>query len=267
MNILLPPQSLPRLYFVSLWTCITRRQMLPASWLSVRFTWSFHIDAQLLPPAQHEFIHSGYSESFTIMITLFSYLCVFIFSLCDVYSMYMLNCVHMVYRYECVVVGRYHECTPVHKYSETKGGYWCFPLPLCFGTALLTDLKAYSLVRLTWQWFAHLYVPILGPQAHRVRHYFIHGCLEFEYIFMLAKKPLLTTEASSPVLMVCLIIYVSKHTSFWISITKTPQFQVKHYNYYKICLFMVTFTCAVILTTGNYKLLINQDTWCNFQNA
>lgn len=83
------------------------------------------------------------------MITLFSYLCVFIFNLCHVYSMYMLNCVHMVYRHECVGVGGHHVCTPVHKYSETKCGYWCFPLPLCFGTALLTDLKAYSLARLT----------------------------------------------------------------------------------------------------------------------
>lgn len=118
-----------------------------------------------------------------------------------------------------------HLCTNIQRPNVDIG---VFPLPLCFGTALLTDLKAYSLARLTWQWFAHLYLPILGPRAHRVRHYFIHGCLKFEYIFMLAKKPLLTTEPSSSVLMVCLIICVSKHTSFWISITKTPQFQVKY---------------------------------------
>lgn len=242
--------------------------MLPASWLSVRFPWSFPTDTWLLPPTQHEFIHSGYSELFTILIDLFSYPYMFLFNQCDVYSMHILYvCVHGIqtWMWGCGWTLCVHACAQIFRDQR-----WILGVFLYHHCSLIWKLTA--LTRMTWQWFAHLHLPILGRQTHGIRHDFIHGhmliqSIEFEHISMLAKKPLLTTEPSSSVLMVCLIIYVSKHISFWISITKTPQFQVKYYNYYKICLLMVIFTCAVIFTTGNYKLLINQDIWCNFQNT
>lgn len=237
--------------------------MLPASWLSVRFPWSFPTDTWVLPLTQHEFIHSGYSELFTIMINLFSYPCMFLFNLCDVYSMHTSYvCAHGIQTWMCGCgwTPCVYACAQIFRDQR-----WILGVFLYHHCSLIRKLT--TLARLTWQCFAHLHLPILGRQAHGVRHDFIHGCWEFEHISVLAKKPLLTTEPCSPVLMVCLIIHVSKHISFWISITKTPQLQVKYYDYYKICLFMVIFTCAVILSTGNHKLLINQDIWCHLQNA